>query len=42
VLQDGVMVTQTGVEKLPAITVACTTDAQKLPETILSRFRCAP
>jgi Holliday junction DNA helicase RuvB len=43
VLQDGVLITKRGVETLPKITViAATTDAQKLPETILSRFKVRP
>lgn len=43
VLQDGVMVTSRGVEQLPDITViGATTDAQRLPETLLSRFVIHP
>ena len=43
VLQDGVLALPTGVEKIARITViAATTDAQKLPETILSRFPIQP
>lgn len=43
VLQDGVMITSKGVEILPNITIiAATTDAQKLPETLLSRFKVTP
>lgn len=42
-LQDGHLVTKTGVEILPKITViAATTDAQKLPITILGRFPVKP
>lgn len=42
-LQDGVLVTPTGVVTAPAITViAATTDAQKLPQTILDRFLLQP
>lgn len=43
VLQDGVLALPTGTERIPRITViAATTDAQKLPETILSRFPIQP
>lgn len=42
-LQDGHLVTKAGVEVLPKITVvAATTDAQKLPTTILGRFPVKP
>lgn len=42
-LQDGRLVTKSGVEELPKITViAATTDAQKLPTTILGRFPIKP
>lgn len=42
-LQDGVLVLPTGVVKCPPITViAATTDAQKLPKTILDRFEIQP
>lgn len=42
-LQDGTMVTSTGVQRAPEITViAATTDAQKLPQTILDRFPIKP
>ena len=42
-LQDGVIVTPRGVVVAPQITViAATTDAQKLPETILDRFPIKP
>lgn len=43
VLQDGVMVTSRGVTAIPDITViAATTDIQKVPETIISRFVIKP
>lgn len=43
VLQDGVMMTKRGPVRIPDITiVAATTDAQKLPQTILSRFVIRP
>ncbi len=43
VLQDGVMVTKNGTVRIPNITiVAATTDVQKLPETIISRFQIRP
>lgn len=43
VLQDGMIISKRGVEPMPRITlVAATTDAQKLPETILSRFKVVP
>jgi holliday junction DNA helicase RuvB len=43
VLQDGIMLTKRGVEVLPQITVlAATTDVQKLPETLISRFKVQP
>lgn len=42
-LQDGVLALPTGVEEIPRITViGATTDKQKLPETILSRFLIQP
>lgn len=42
-LQDGVLVTKSGVEVLPRITVvAATTDVQKLPTTIIGRFPIKP
>ena len=42
-LQDGVLVLPSGVVKCPDITViAATTDAQKLPQTILDRFTIQP
>jgi len=42
-LQDGVLQLPTGVVQVPAITViATTTDAQRLPETILDRFPVKP
>jgi len=42
-LQDGVIVTSQGVTAVPSITViAASTDAQKLPEAILSRFTVKP
>lgn len=42
-LQDGVLALPTGVEEVPRITViGATTDKQKLPETILSRFGVQP
>jgi Holliday junction DNA helicase RuvB len=42
-LQDGVLALPTGVERAPRITViGATTDAQKLPETILGRFPIQP
>lgn len=42
-LQDGVLVTKSGVEVLPRITViAATTDVQKLPTTIIGRFPVKP
>jgi len=42
-LQDGVIVTAQGVTAVPSITViAASTDAQKLPEAILSRFTVKP
>lgn len=42
-LQDGFMVGPKGVEKVPNLTVvAATTDAGRLPETILSRFPLRP
>ncbi len=42
-LQDGVLVLPTGVVKCPNITIiAATTDAQKLPQTILDRFTIQP
>ena len=42
-LQDGVLVLPTGVVKINPITViAATTDAQKLPQTILDRFLIQP
>lgn len=42
-LQDGVIMLPTGVIKVPPITViAATTDAQKLPQTILDRFVIQP
>lgn len=42
-LQDGCLQLPTGVVEAPAITViAATTDAQKLPETILDRFPLKP
>lgn len=42
-LQDGVLILPTGVVELPKITVvAATTDAQKLPQTILDRFTIQP
>lgn len=43
VLQDGVLALPTGVERIAKITIiGATTDAQKLPETILSRFPIQP
>lgn len=43
VLQDGVLVTSRGVQRIPDVTiVAATTDVQKLPETIISRFVIKP
>jgi len=42
-LQDGVLVTKSGVEVLPKITIiAATTDVQKLPTTIIGRFPIKP
>lgn len=42
-LQDGVVITPLGITKVPNVTViAATTDAQKLPEAILSRFTVKP
>lgn len=42
-LQDGVIVSKTGVVQVPKVTIiAATTDAQKLPETIISRFKIQP
>jgi Holliday junction resolvasome RuvABC ATP-dependent DNA helicase subunit len=42
-LQDGVIVTATGITRVPNVTIiAATTDAQKLPEAILSRFTVKP
>lgn len=42
-LQDGVIVTSTGITTVPDVTViAATTDAQRLPEAILSRFTVKP
>jgi len=42
-LQDGVIITSGGVTHVPNVTViAATTDAQKLPEAILSRFTVKP
>lgn len=42
-LQDGVLMTARGAEQMPKVTVvAATTDEQKLPQTILSRFFCKP
>ena len=42
-LQDGVLMTARGPEPMPKVTVlAATTDVQKLPETILSRFMNRP
>lgn len=42
-LQDGALVTKSGVELLPKITViAATTDVQKLPTTIIGRFPIKP
>lgn len=42
-LQDGVLMTARGAEQMPKVTVvAATTDAQKLPQTILSRFFVKP
>ena len=42
-LQDGVLMTARGPEQMPKVTVvAATTDKQKLPETILSRFPYQP
>jgi Holliday junction resolvasome RuvABC ATP-dependent DNA helicase subunit len=42
-LQDGVIVTPSGVTPVPNVTViAATTDAQRLPEAILSRFTVKP
>jgi holliday junction DNA helicase RuvB len=42
-LQDGVIVTPSGVTHVPKVTVvAATTDAQRLPEAILSRFTVKP
>lgn len=43
VLQDGVLVTGSGVTAIPDVTViAATTDIQKVPETIISRFTVKP
>lgn len=43
VLQDGVMITARGVQPIPDITIiGATTDVQKLPETIISRFTVKP
>lgn len=42
-LQDGGLMTPAGFEKMPAVTVvAATTDAQRLPATILGRFMIRP
>lgn len=42
-MQDGVLHTPTGVVQAPDITViAATTDKQKLPQTILDRFKIVP
>jgi len=42
-LQDGVIVTPAGVHSVPKVTViGATTDAQKLPEAVLSRFTVKP
>lgn len=42
-LQDGVIITSAGITRVPDVTViAATTDAQKLPEAILSRFTVKP
>lgn len=42
-MQDGIVMTNHGPISLPKVTVmADTTDAQKLPETILSRFKIRP
>lgn len=42
-LQDGVIITAAGVTHVPNVTViAATTDAQRLPEAILSRFTVKP
>ena len=42
-LQDGVIVTPGGITQVPNVTViAATTDAQRLPEAILSRFTVKP
>lgn len=42
-LQDGVVVTSTGITQVPRVTIiAATTDAQKLPESILDRFTVKP
>lgn len=42
-LQDGVLVTKAGIEVMPRVTVvAATTDAQRLPTTILGRFVIKP
>jgi len=42
-LQDGVIVTPGGITQVPDVTViAATTDAQRLPEAILSRFTVKP
>lgn len=43
VLQDGVMISARGVTPIPDITIiGATTDVQKLPETIISRFVVKP
>lgn len=43
VLQDGVMITSKGVQPIPDVTIiGATTDVQKLPETIISRFTVKP
>lgn len=42
-LQDGVIITSGGITNVPNVTViAATTDAQRLPEAILSRFTVKP
>lgn len=42
-LQDGKLVTPLGVEDMPKVTlIFCTTEAGRLPDTILSRFRLRP
>lgn len=42
-LQDGVIITSGGITHVPNVTViAATTDAQRLPEAILSRFTVKP